>query len=547
MPVTDFLERNAKLYPNEVALVELNPDEKDTRRTSWKEYELIQPSRFEPYRREITWGVFNEKANRFANLLLSRGIKKGDKVAILMYNCLEWLPIYFGVLKSGAIAVPFNFRYDAEEILYCAELAEVDMIVFGPAFIGRIEANAEKLSKGRLLIYVGDGCPDFAESYHELVADCSSKTPDIPLTEDDYGAIYFSSGTTGFPKAILHNHESLMHAATVEQKHHGQTKDDVFLCIPPLYHTGAKMHWFGSLITGGKAVLLKGVNAKTILQTVSDEQCTIVWLLVPWAQDLLLALESGEVKLSDYKLDQWRLMHIGAQPVPQSLIKRWKEYFPHHQYDTNYGLSESIGPGAVHLGVENIDKVGAIGVPGYGWQVRIVDEDGKDVKQGDVGELLLKGPGVMTCYYKNPEATAEVLDENNFLHSGDLGIKDEDGNYRITGRIKDMIIRGGENIYPREIEEFLYKLDGVKDVQVAGIPSKKYGEAVGAFIILQEGVQMQEADVRDFCRNKISRYKIPKYIFFVNEFPMTGSGKIQKFRLKDLGLQLCKEQGIEII
>ncbi len=131
MPVTDFLERNAKLYPNEVALVELNPDEKDTRRTSWKEYELIQPSRFEPYRREITWGVFNEKANRFANLLLSRGIKKGDKVAILMYNCLEWLPIYFGVLKSGAIAVPFNFRYDAEEILYCAELAEVDMIVFG--------------------------------------------------------------------------------------------------------------------------------------------------------------------------------------------------------------------------------------------------------------------------------------------------------------------------------------------------------------------------------------------------------------------------------
>lgn len=139
------------------------------------------------------------------------------------------------------------------------------------------------------------------------------------------------------------------------------------------------------------------------------------------------------------------------------------------------------------------------------------------------------------------------LDENNFLHSGDLGIKDEDGNYRITGRIKDMIIRGGENIYPREIEEFLYKLDGVKDVQVAGIPSKKYGEAVGAFIILQEGVKMQEADVRDFCRNKISRYKIPKYIFFVNEFPMTGSGKIQKFRLKDLGLQLCKEQGIEII
>ena len=171
MPVTEYLERNARLYPDEVALVELNPDEPDTRRTSWKEFELIQPSRFEPYRREITWSVFDEKAIRFANMLIGRGIKKGDKVAILMYNCLEWLPIYFGVLKTGAIAVPFNFRYDAEEILYCAELAEVDMIVFDPAFIGRIETNAERLSKGRLLIYVGDNCPEFAESYHQLVAD----------------------------------------------------------------------------------------------------------------------------------------------------------------------------------------------------------------------------------------------------------------------------------------------------------------------------------------------------------------------------------------
>ena len=209
MPVTDFLDRNARLYPEDIALVELNPEEKDTRRTTWKEYELIQADSFQPYRREITWGVFNEKANRFANMLLGRGIKKGDKVAILMYNCLEWLPIYFGVLKSGAIAVPFNFRYDADEILYCAELAEVDMVVFGPAFIGRIETICDKLSKGRLLIYVGDSCPSFAESYHELVADCSSQAPGVELSEEDYGAIYFSSGTTGFPKAILHKHKSL--------------------------------------------------------------------------------------------------------------------------------------------------------------------------------------------------------------------------------------------------------------------------------------------------------------------------------------------------
>lgn len=218
MPVTEYLERNAREYPDEVALVELNPDEKDTRRMTWKEFGLIEPTTYSPYRREITWSVFNEKANRFANMLIGRGIKKGDKVAIIMYNCLEWLPIYFGVLKTGAIAVPFNFRYDSDEIYYCAELAEVDVIVFGPQFIGRIEVNAERLSKGRLLIYVGDNCPSFAESYRELVADCSSKAPDVTITEDDYGAIYFSSGTTGFPKAILHKHRSLTQAAEMEQK-----------------------------------------------------------------------------------------------------------------------------------------------------------------------------------------------------------------------------------------------------------------------------------------------------------------------------------------
>ncbi len=368
MPITELLERNAREYANDVALVEVNPAITEVRRVTWREYELMEPNPKAPYRREITWSVFNEKANRFANLLLSRGIKKDDKVGILLMNCLEWLPIYFGILKTGALAVPLNFRYDADEIEYCVDLADVDILVFGPEFIGRIEEIADKISRNRLLFYVGENCPSFAEDYNEMVANSSSASPDIEITDEDYGAIYFSSGTTGFPKAILHKHQSLMHSAKVEQAHHGQTRDDVFLCIPPLYHTGAKMHWFGSLISGSKAVLLKGTKPEYILDAVSSEKCTIVWLLVPWAQDLLIALEDGKLNKDDYTLDQWRLMHIGAQPVPASLITRWKKMFPNHQYDTNYGLSESIGPGCVHLGVENIDHVGAIGVPGYGWE-----------------------------------------------------------------------------------------------------------------------------------------------------------------------------------
>lgn len=529
MPITDILEKNCRLYGDDVALVEINPEMPETKRTTWKEFDLIEPSRAAYYRREITWNVFNEKANRFANLLVERGIKKGEKVGILLMNCLEWLPIYFGILKTGALAVPLNFRYSADEIKYCVELAEIDILVFGPEFIGRVEEIADEISKGRLLYFVGDGCPGFAEDYNAHTANCSSQSPKIDVNDDDDAAIYFSSGTTGFPKAILHNHESLMHAAKAEQNHHGQTKDDVFLCIPPLYHTGAKMHWFGSLLTGGKAVLLKGTSPKTILQAVSEEHCTIVWLLVPWAQDLLLALDNKELDIADYDLEQWRLMHIGAQPVPPSLIKHWKEYFPNHKYDTNYGLSESIGPGCVHLGVDNIDKVGAIGKAGYGWETNIIDEQGEPVKQGETGELAVKGPGVMTCYYRDPRATAEVL-HDGWLYTGDMAMEDEDGFIFLVDRKKDVIISGGENIYPVQIEDFLRTNEAILDVAVIGLADHRLGEISAAIIELKPGVECTEEDIQEFCK-KLPRYKRPRKIIFA-DVPRNPTGKIEKPKLR---------------
>ncbi len=530
MPITDLLERNAKIYANDVALVEVNPAITEVRRVTWREYELMEPNPAAAYRREITWSVFNEKANRFAHLLMSRGIKKDDKVGILLMNCLEWLPIYFGILKTGAIAVPLNFRYASDEIEYCVDLADVDVLLFGPEFIGRVEEIAEKISKNRLLFYVGEGCPTFAEDYNSLVANCSSMNPDIPIIDDDFAAIYFSSGTTGFPKAILHKHRALMHSARVEQNHHGQTKDDVFLCIPPLYHTGAKMHWFGSLISGGKAVLLKGTKPEDILETVSNEKCTIVWLLVPWAQDVLMALESGKLDKDKYTLDQWRLMHIGAQPVPASLIQRWFKIFPNQQYDTNYGLSESIGPGCVHLGVENSDHVGAIGVPGYGWEVEIVDEEGKPVEKGEVGELIVKGPGVMICYYKNKKATDETV-KDGWLYTGDMAQMDEDGFIWLVDRKKDVIISGGENIYPVQIESFIMKNPKVKDVAVIGLGDERLGEISAAIIELKEGMIATEEEINEFCLD-LPRYKRPRKIIFA-EVPRNATGKIEKPKLRE--------------
>ena len=483
MPVIKYLERNAELYANEIALVELNPDEQDKRRSNWKEAELIESSKFEPFRRQITWSVFNEKANRFANMLLDRGIKKGDKVGILMYNCIEWLPIYFGILKTGALAVPLNFRYASDEIDYCLNLADISVLFFGPEFIGRLEAISDKIIAHRLLIYVGEGYgPTFADNYVLSAMNYSSENPAIELTDEDYGAIYFSSGTTGFPKAILHKHKALMHSAQCEQNHHGQTKDDVFLCIPPLYHTGAKMHWFGSLVSGGKAVLLRGTKPEPVIKAVSDEKCTIVWMLVPWAQDILDAIDRGEIKLSDYELGQWRLTHMGAQPIPKKLVADWLKYFPHHDYDTNYGLSESIGPGCVHLGVGNVHKVGAIGIPGYGWKCKIVDEKRNPVKQGEVGELAVFGPGVMVEYYKNPKATEEVKDAEGWLYTGDMAMQDEDGFIWLVDRKKDVIISGGENIYPVQIEDFMRKMNEIKDVAVIGLADKRLGEIATAVI-----------------------------------------------------------------
>ncbi len=531
MPITELLEHNVREHAEDICLVEINPEVKEIRRVTWKEYELMEPNPTTHYRREITWHVMNEKANRFANLLLSRGIKKGDKVAILLMNCLEWLPIYFGILKTGALAVPLNFRYAPDEIEYCVKLADADILVFGPEFIGRVEEIADEICKNRLLFYVGDNCPTFAEDYVSLTANCSSVSPDIKLTDSDDAAIYFSSGTTGFPKAILHNHESLMHSCRVEQNHHGQTKDDVFLCIPPLYHTGAKMHWFGSLLSGSKAILLKGTKPEYVLDAVSKEKCTIVWLLVPWAQDILEAIESGRIKLEDYDLAQWRLMHIGAQPVPPSLIKKWKEYFPHHQYDTNYGLSESIGPGCVHLGVENIHKVGAIGKAGYGWEVKIVDENSNTVNRGEVGELCVKGPGVMTCYYHDKKATDEVL-KDGWLFTGDMAQEDEDGFIFLVDRKKDVIISGGENIYPVQIEDFIRTHGAVHDVAVIGLPDKRLGEITCAVIETKENQILTEEDINELCK-KLPRYKRPRKIIFA-DIPRNPTGKIEKPKLREL-------------
>jgi len=512
MPITDMLSLNAQIYPDEVSLIEREPAA--------------------GIRREITWKEFDDNANKFANFLISCGIKPGDKVGLLLMNCLEWLPLYFGILKTGAWAVPLNFRFTANEISKCMEVAQAKVLIYGPEFIERIKSIREEISFIKEFVYVGNSRNNEMNNliYSDILSEFPADTPDIPIKDEDEAALYFTSGTTGVPKPIVLTHGNLVSACITESHHHLQTHEDNFLCIPPLYHTGAKMHWFGSLIVGSKAVILKGVKPQWILEAVSEEQVTIVWLLVPWAQDILDAIESGEIDLNDYKLDQWRLMHIGAQPVPPSLIRRWKKYFPNQKYDTNYGLSESTGPGCVHLGIENIDKVGAIGLPGFNWQAMIVDKNGRPVPQGEVGELIVKGPGVMKGYYNNPEATSKVL-KNGWLFTGDMARQDEDGFIYLVDRKKDIVICGGENIFPVEIENHLQSHDDIKDAAVIGVPDKRLGEIPAAIVELKPGRKLSEADVIEFCR-VLPRYKRPRKVFF-DKIPRNPTGKIEKPKLRE--------------
>ena len=511
MVITEILARNAGMYGDEIALVERDPG-KGSRTT-------------------LTWREFDETANRIANGLLAKGVKRGDKVIHLMMNCLEWLPAYFGILRTGAWAVPLNFRFTAEDIRYCADIAEAKTMIFGEEFIGRIDDIKGDLESINDFIFVGpeEIKPSYAESYIDFLKTGSIDDPGKKINLMDEAALYFTSGTTGTPKPILLTHRNLESACIIENRHHNQTHEDTFLCIPPLYHTGAKMHWFGSFIVGGRGVILKGIKPEWILEAVTEEEATIVWLLVPWAQDILIAIENGDVNLNDYNLDQWRLMHIGAQPVPPSLIKNWKKVFPAHDYDTNYGLSETTGPGCVHLGMENLHKVGAIGVPGFDWACKIVDFNLKEVPKGDPGELMVKGPGVMKEYYKNPEATESTL-MDGWLLTGDIARFDEDGFIWLVDRKKDVIITGGENIFPVEIESYLMENHKLQDAAVIGIADERLGEIAAAVLKVKPGASLSEEEAFRFCEG-LPRYKRPRKIFF-DEVPRNPTGKIEKPKLR---------------
>jgi len=521
MTISEMVARNARMYPDKVALVERVPSKKVRIQKTWKE--------------------FDERIDRIANALKSRGIGKGDMVVHWMMNSITWLESYFGIIRTGAVVVPLNFRFNEKDFSYCIDVTSPKAVIVDAEFIDRVSASGALPSVKTGCFVSGQPVPDDMEDLEAVIAISASQPLNVEIEPQDPCGLYFTSGTTGTPKPILLTHNNMEHAAIVEVVHKLREPGDIFAILKPLYHTGDFIHWLSSLILGETAVIQSDkITPESIFEVMDQERCTVVMLLVPWLQDILTALERGTVKKEDYDLSHWRLVMYGAQSVPPNLMTRWKKEFPHMLFEENYGLTEGTGPQALHLGIENPHKVGSIGKAGFNWEVRLVDDLGNDVPQGEVGEIIIRGNGVMREYYKNPEKTAETI-KNGWLYTGDLAKMDEDGFYYIVDRKKDLIICGGENVYPYEVEKVIQTHSVVHDVAVIGLPDDRLGEIVAAVIKLKPNVPESvetESRLSKFFEQNLPRYKRPRRIIF-DEVLRNPTGKIEKVKMrpKYIGIQ----------
>ena len=516
----------------------------------------------------FTWKQFNERVDDMARGLIAIGVTKGTHVGLWAQNVPDWLTFLYACAKIGAVCITVNTNYKQNELEYLCKDSDMHTLCLTD---GTWESNyvdmaytmlpelrecqrghleSKRFPKLKNVVYIGQekyrGMYNTAEIL--LLGENTDDDEFMRLRKSvnchDVVNMQYTSGTTGFPKGVMLTHYNIANDGFLTGEHMKFTQDDKLCVCVPLFHCfGVVLATMNCLTHGCTEVLVERFDPLVTLASVHKERCTALY-----GVPTMFIAELNHPMFDMFDLSCLRTGIMAGSLCPIELMRKVEEKMYLHVTSV-YGLTES-SPGMSQTRIDDPDEVRytTVGRDYEFVDVKVLDpETNKEVPVGTQGEMCCKGFNVMKGYYKNPTATAEVIDENGYLHSGDLGIMDENGNYRITGRIKDMIIRGGENIYPREIEEFLYHLPGVRDVQVAGVPSKKYGEEVGAFIILDDGAKLTEDEVRDWCRGKIARYKIPKYVFFVKEYPLTGSGKIQKFKLRELSLKLCEEKGIEVI
>ncbi|MDR0443596.1 MAG: AMP-binding protein [Treponema sp.] len=512
----------------------------------------------------FTYADFDKRVDDFAKGLLSMGIKKGDHVGIWATNVPDWNTVLFACARIGVVLVTVNTSYKTHELEYV--LKQSDMVCLclidgwrDSDYVGMVNElvpelktsqrghiNSEKFPFLKYLVHVGQQKHRGMFSFNELLLlgqhtdSAQLREIEASLDTNDVVNMQYTSGTTGFPKGVMLTHRNILNNGFGIGENMNFTEKDI-VCLPvPLFHCfGLVLGMMAILTHGATAALLEWFDPLLVLATIQKEKCTASYG-VPTV--FIAILNHPMFKMFD--LSSLRTGIMAGSPCPIEAMRQVIDLMHMKEVTICYGLTES-SPVMTQTRYDDglIVKVETVGRALPGVEVTIRDPvAGEECADGETGEFCCRGYNTMKGYYKMPEATAQCIDKNGWLHSGDLGVKNADGNFRVTGRIKDMIIRGGENISPKEIEDFLYTMPGVKDVQVAGVASEKYGEEVGAFIILQPDVTMTEEDVLDYCRGKISRFKIPKYVFFVDSYPLTASGKIQKYLLREMGNKLTRPQ-----
>ena len=517
----------------------------------------------------FTYSQLNDRVDNMARGLMELGVCKGTHVGIWATNVPDWLTVLYACAKLGAVAITVNTNYKQSELEYVCQNSDMhtlciidreresDFVTMVYNMLPELrtcqrgQLKSDKFPLLKNVVFIGQ------EKYRGMY-----NVPELLLLgknsfrEEEYEQIkrsvschdvvnmQYTSGTTGFPKGVMLTHYNITNNGFLTGEHMKFTSEDKLCVCVPLFHCfGIVLATMNILTHGCTEVMVERFDPLVVLASVHKERCTSLY-----GVPTMFIAELNHPMFDMFDLSSLRVGIMAGALCPVELMRRVEEKM-FMKVTSVYGLTEAA-PGMTHTRMDQSfeERCTTVGYEFEHTEVAVLDpETGEECPVGVQGELCNRGYNTMKGYYKNPQATAETIDANGWLHSGDLGVKDENGNYRITGRIKDMIIRGGENIYPREIEEFLYNYPGIKDVQVAGIPSKKYGEEVGAFIIPQEGADLHESDIKEFCKGKIAHYKIPKYVLFVEGFPLTGSGKIQKFKLKDIGLQMLVEQGVEVV
>lgn len=517
--------------------------------------------------RGLRWSYqeFNQRVNRLAKGMLAIGIGKGDHVGIWARNVPDWLTFMFATAKIGAVLVTVNTAYKSHELSYVMKQADLKALAVVDRFRDvdyletvyelapelrthpRGKLRSETFPRLKSVIFIGPEKHRGLYNVPELLLlgehSGDQEFYDIKqsLSCGDVVNMQYTSGTTGFPKGVMLTHKNILNNGfNIGERQKFTAQDRVCLPVPLFHCFGCVLGVLAVVTHGGTMVMLETFDPLLALAAVQKEKCTALY-----GVPTMFIAELTHPMFSMFDLTSLRTGIMAGSPCPMEVMKRVMTQMHCSEITIAYGLTEA-SPVITQTSTDDTieRRVSTVGRPLPGIEVRVVNpETNEPVGVDEPGELCCRGYNVMKGYYNMPEATAAAIDAGGWLHSGDLATRDEEGFYRITGRIKDMIIRGGENIYPREIEEFLHTLPGIKDVQVVGVPDQRYGEVAGAFIILEQGADITPEDVKDFCRDRIARYKTPKYVFFVEGFPLTASQKIQKFKLRQIAKETLDIEG----